>query len=49
MCMKTEVIEEKRTKKQTYEAPVIEVVHLENEGVIAASFENPNEYDPYKW
>lgn len=48
--MKFESKDEKQTKKANYVAPSIEVIEMENEGVIAASnLENPYPNDPIEW
>lgn len=37
-------------EKKQYEAPMVEVIEMESEGVIAASqLENPNENGPIEW
>lgn len=48
--MKNESTNEKQTKKVNYVAPSVEVIEVENEGVIAASnLENPYENGPIEW
>lgn len=37
-------------QKRLYESPMVEVIEMESEGVIAASqLENPNENGPIEW